>query len=128
MVFPLTHYPREDSLGTCPQRKGHVLLLYPRLSMVCAAAHIVRDGTQTSYITVCLHLVPVPDAYIILHLACRVMLRMCYRFAEKCYSFKVIHNHYIWFVEKSSIGTGMSPGPSIISAMRARMSSMRRRQ
>ena len=49
--------------------------------MTCAAAHIVRDGTQTSYITVCLHLVPVPDTVIIARKACHVVLRMCHKSA-----------------------------------------------
>ena len=47
--------------------------------------------------------------------------------SRMCYSFSVIHNHCVFCVN-NSMGMGMSPGPSIMSAIRLRMWSMRRRQ
>lgn len=115
-----------------PAQIRHVLLLYTEIVHdVRRGAHCERRDSDVVHNRMftsgprprCLY-------YTTSRLSCGAtkVLRICYRFAEKCHGFQVIHNHCAWSGEKSSIGTGISPGPSIISAIRARMSSMRRRQ
>lgn len=115
----------------CSARQTHTTIVHPATSMLCAVrlpiaknkAHIVETG-----------LIPRNDRtaasgprprychYSTQSLSCGAtnVLRMCY-------SFSVIHNYCISCVN-NSMGMGMSPGPSIMSAIRLRMWSMRRRQ
>lgn len=126
----------------CSARQTHTTIVHPATSMLCAVrlpitknkAHIVETG-----------LIPRNDRtaasgprprychYSTQSLSCGAtnVLQKCYECAAKvlrmCYSFSVIHNHCVSCVN-NSIGMGMSPGPSIMSAIRLRMWSMRRRQ
>lgn len=140
MVSRSPTIPGRTHSGRAHSAKGTYYYCIPRLSMACAGlpnhryrsgAHCERRDTGVVHDQMftpgprprCLHYTTPCLPY-----GATKVLRMCYRFAEKCHGFQVIHNHCAWSGEKSSIGTGISPGPSIMSAIRARMSSMRRRQ
>lgn len=115
----------------CSARQTHTTIVHPATSMLCAVrlpitknkAHIVETG-----------LIPRNDRTAAsgprpryCHYSTQSLSCGATNVLQKCYSFSVIHNHCVSCVN-NSMGMGMSPGPSIMSAIRLRMWSMRRRQ
>lgn len=115
----------------CSARQTHTTIVHPATSMLCAVrlpitknkAHIVETG-----------LIPRNDRTAAsgprpryCHYSTQSLSCGATKVPRMCYSFSVIHNHCASCVN-NSMGMGMSPGPSIMSAIRLRMWSMRRRQ